>query len=168
MKNQNDLKSFWGSSLKKIDISVLELFDLNTTTLHFLRDVGLPDDATLRLQHTLEVNFYTDIIKLRSYDHEGTKYLIIGDDGGSYFCIDREHEGIFAIEYGTECMAFVNSDIEKFLKCIQIFIQCKQRFDEGTGDEASLVGTMKESFLEVDSKCLAQSTWWWIVLSQGY
>ncbi len=168
MKNQDDLKSFWAPSLKKIDISILEPSDLNPTTLHFFQHIGLPNDATLRLQHTLEVNFYTDAVKLRFNNHQGARYLIIGDDGGSYFCVDPKHEGVFSIEYDTEYMAFVNSDIEKFLKCLQLFIQFKQRFDEGAGDEALLVGVMKESFSKIDSKCLAPSSWWWTVLNQGY
>jgi len=155
---------FWRDRLKKLSPELLEGRGLNADTVHYLTHVGLPYDLT-DLNGAIEINFYFQADQITYREFKGINYCVIGDDTGTNFAISTSDNQLYAVNFegeaGIEPVCFVNSSIDKFMECIQLFIEFQRKFSDAHAGETELTESMKTEMAGIDKKSIANPNTWW-------
>ena len=136
---------------------------IHPETKELLQNVGLPINLDVLL-----LNFYyEDMIKVLTVSNNN--YLVIGDDYGTFICIEALTGEVYSINSALEHSSrFINSSLLSFLQFIIIYINWKDSLIDADDNEASdIVNELKEDFFSIDDKALdSAENWWNIILEQ--
>lgn len=157
-------KEYWGERLQKISNECIDHFELDENTSEYLTTIGLPDHI-LELEHVLDIHFYFDTDRIVKKELNGISYIIIGDDSGVQFGICLADSHVYAVDFNASVeidrVCFINSDVSKFMKSIQCFVDFKLQSDARTQTESQLKELMISKFNDIDKMALASERTWW-------
>lgn len=133
--------------------------NLSNNTKKILCDTGLPDELSGFVQFNIKE------IKNIILD-EG--HIVIGNDFGTYICINNKEEIVSTDPWNEYPERFINSNLEAFLEFIIIFLQYEDKINEAAYDEIyKVIKEIKEKFSIIDIRALGnEENWWPVVLEQ--
>ena len=159
-KEHQEIMKFWGNSLVALDPQTVENQNLSQETKNLLCTVGIPENHS-KIRESLLITFYEDPFPV---EFQQENYLVIGDDYGTKIGIKKTTEEIYSIKESET--RFINSNIEVFLKFLQIYISVE--FEKVSDEDiAELINGVEERFNHLDSKSLEdEENWWPVILEQ--
>jgi len=139
----------------------VETWKVPTEDRDFLVCDGLPEESPLYVTFRHE--------GFETLDYEGNRYIVLGDDFGTWLCLTEESGELVSVSPDTDLPTrFVNSSIRDFVALLDIF-QDTQRERRGTGSEGDgkVIEELRRSFAERDPSALDDpESWWSVVLEQ--
>lgn len=133
-------------------------YPLSNTTKRILCEIGLPEEP---------LNFIKLNIKSLNITKIDYEFIVIGDDIGTYICINSKDEIISIDPQHEYPNRFINSDLESFLSFIVIFLKHTKDKVTSDADIKQIVFDIKNEFKKTDEKALcSDENWWCIILEQ--
>lgn len=129
-------------------------YNLSSDTQKILCEIGLPKEPIEGVR--FNINSSEKVV-------QGN--IVIGEDEGSYLCINP-HGEIIAIDQEDESLIrFVNKDLRAFLDYIVVYIIFQEKA-LGIEDEKGMqvLEDMREEFMELDERALDNEENWWAVI----
>ncbi|MCM1327013.1 MAG: SUKH-4 family immunity protein [Bacteroidales bacterium] len=130
-------------------------YNLSPDTQKILCEIGLPKEPIEGVR-----------LHISSAEKEVQGYIVIGEDEGSYLCINP-HGEIIAIDQGDESfIRFVNKDLRAFLDYIVVYIIFQEKALEIEDEEEGIqvLEDMREEFMKMDERALDNEENWWSVI----
>ena len=151
----------------------LEKLQLSSNTKEFVSIIGFPKQPSLWINFEVENSFITLEKYLEKYNkpyiENSDKYYLIGHKGYTddmYVCLKIKDETIWIIEETKQIDIsdnFVNSSLQLLVE----FLYFYEKYDSEINDPELKVETMKDKFLELDSKALKnENSFWSIILEE--
>jgi hypothetical protein len=158
-----EIKSFWGDSIKELNLNKIIDSLLSNDTQEFLKKVGLPN--TNDIQKYLLMNFYGDDL-ISVFTKGPIRYLVIGSDYENKICLTETTNEVYSV--GELQSRFINSNIRSLVLFLHVLLTQRAKLVGSTDEEAkTIVDGIREIFNRIDIKALEnQDNWWSIVLEQ--
>lgn len=123
----------------------------------------LPEDE---LKERLLITLYPD--RTRSIEVGGVRYCVIGDDEGTNIAVNEETKEVYSVdETDTLAPKFINTDVERFLASLHLYLKhCPALGDADDEEAACLVQKMRREFCRLDWKAVTKNTYWDGILEQ--
>lgn len=115
----------------------------------------------------MELDFFNyEIIDFEKIINE--KYLVIGNDYGTKICVDITTDNIVSVDFENNRFIFVNLNLEKFIKFIDIMNYNMSFIIEATDESIkNILLNIRSGFNEIDKSALESDTnWWSLILEQ--
>lgn len=133
-------------------------YNLSSDTEKILCETGLPQEPVEGVR--FHVNQSEKMINGN---------IVIGEDEGTYLCINAQGEIISVDPEGELLTRFVNKDLRAFLDCIVIYLVFQEKALEIEEEEESkqALDEMIEEFNKADERALDnEENWWAVILEQ--
>lgn len=129
-------------------------YNLSSDTQKILCEIGLPKEPIEGVQFNMS-----------SSEKVVQGNIVIGEDEGSYLCIDPHGEVIAIDRLDGLLIRFVNKDLKAFLDYIVIYIIFQKKALEVKDEEGvQVLENMREEFMKIDEKALDNEENWWAVI----
>lgn len=129
-------------------------YNLSSDTQKILCEIGLPKEPIEGVQFNMS-----------SSEKVVQGNIVIGEDEGSYLCIDPHGEVIAIDRLDGLLIRFVNKDLKAFLDYIVIYIIFQKKALEVKDEEGvHVLENMREEFMKIDEKALSNEENWWAVI----
>jgi hypothetical protein len=158
------IKLFWGDRLQRLPREFFDDIDLDTDTIYYLTNIGLPNDLRI-LNQAIEINFYFQKDRIIKREFNGIDYCIIGDDSGTLFGISLVDYKLYAVDFDstieTNSVCFVNSTVHRFIETIQLFSEFQNKMHDKVAQETELIKLMMDRMKDIDVKSIENLNTWW-------
>ena len=162
--NFSETIEYWGDRLGKLPKDHIDHLGLDKDTSYFLTAVGLPNTLD-EIGKAIEINFYFDRERIVRKEFKGVSYVVIGDDVGTKFGISLNDRGVYTLDFsdsmGIDPICFVNSNINRFVDSIQLFIDIKKMSEHNAATDNELTELLKAKIVSIDKEALADERTWW-------
>lgn len=157
-----DIYGYLQQNFKLITREEYRKCNLLDNTKKILCDTGLPDQPLDFIQFNIQE------LKNIILDKE---YIIIGNDFGTYICINNKGS-IVSVDPCNEYPArFINTNLETLLEFIVTFLLYKDKISKASGNETGqVIHEIRKIFNITDARALSnEENWWPVILEQiGY
>lgn len=130
-------------------------YNLSYNTLRILCEIGLPREPIECVQFNVS-----------SSERMINGNIVIGENEGTYLCIN-DHEEIIAIDQENESsIRFINKDLKSLLDYIVIYLISQEKALEidDEDERMHILGKMVEEFKKIDARALDNEENWWAVI----
>ncbi|MCI9079622.1 MAG: hypothetical protein HFH68_12015 [Lachnospiraceae bacterium] len=154
-----DVYDYLQQNFKLITREEYRKYNLSNNTKKILCDIGLPNKPLDFIQ------FNIDETKNIILDEE---HIIIGNDFGTYICINNKDEIISVDPQNEYPVRFINNNLETFLEFIITFLLYKDKISEASDDEINeIIWQIEKKFNITDIRALSnEENWWPVILEQ--
>jgi len=130
-------------------------YDLSSDTQKILCEIGLPKEPIEGVQFDIS-----------SSGKAINGNIVIGENEGTYLCINPQGE-IIAVDQENESLTrFINKDLRSFLDYIVIYLTSQERAleIEDEDERMQVLEEMREEFMKIDGSALDDEENWWAVI----
>lgn len=153
-----DICEYLQKKFKLIKREKYREYDLTNNTKKILCDIGLP------LEPLYFIHFNIEDIENIILDEEN---IIIGDDLGTYICVNSKDEIVTIDPKGEYPKRFINKNLEAFLEFIVIYLSYEDIMKDTDDDIDQTIQEIREKFDMIDAQALSsEENWWSLILEQ--
>ena len=130
-------------------------YDLSCDTKKILCEIGLPEEPIEGIKFNTSSSGKTI-----------NENIVIGEDEGSYLCLNPHGEIVAVDQENKSLTRFINKELKSFLDFIVIYLTSQERALEIEDEDERLqvLEEMREKFMEIDERALDNEENWWAVI----
>lgn len=134
--------------------------NLSNSTKRILCDIGLPNEPLNFIQFNIRE------IESIILDEE---HVIIGNDFGTYICINRKQQIVSIDPQNEYPIRFVNKNLETLLQFIAIILSYEDKMNEANDDETyQIMQEIRKKFDIIDIQALSNEEHWWSIILEQF
>ena len=135
---------------------------------HQLTPFALSKDELDELKERLLITLYHRPDEVKYLKVGGARYAVIGEDEGTNIAVEEETREIYSVdETGTLPIKFINSDVQKFIASLRLYLNWCPSLEEADDEQAiKLVGELRKEFCQLDCKVMRKGAYWPSILDQ--
>ena len=166
----------WKGLLRRLPASVANSLEVSQCDRELLQHIGLPEQTDLEVKFHYGDGSAPRLQEWLPYQRGGRvsadhRLRLIGDDYGSWLCIDEEHGGrvVAVVDAATPFIRFMNSTVCALAECLVVLREIRTAIATGTerapGEWAN---TLRQQISVIDRAALADPEAWWALVAEDW